>query len=157
MPFHGCIMRALPSRSVLSQSLFGPHCRNPGGNQLRSPPPPRTVPQHEKRYQLSSVVGKKLILFPLLGPGAEHDHSPERRTPPPPPPGSAAVFGRRRFVVTRGGIIINPPGVFSVRHPGCRNGNDSSKLGQHEKHTTSGGTLSRRRPLSLALSFEEGS
>ena len=60
-------------------------------------------------------------------------------------PGQLAFSTRRRSVVPRGGIIANPPDVFSVRQPGCRNGNASFKFGQRvavwpdfpqEKHTT---------------------
>ena len=61
-------------------------------------------------------------------------------------PDQAPFSARRRSVVPRGGIIANPPDVFSVRHPRCMNGNASSKFGQRiavwldfpqEKHTTS--------------------
>ena len=52
----------------------------------------------------------------------------------------------RRSVIICGGIIMNPPNVFSVCHPGCKNGNVPLKLVQrvavwpnfpHEKQTTS--------------------
>ena len=42
-------------------------------------------------------------------------------------PDQSPFSARLRFIATRGGIIINPPGVFSARHPGCINGNDSSR------------------------------
>ena len=61
-------------------------------------------------------------------------------------PDQLPFSARRRSVVTCGGIIENPPDVFSVRQPGCRNANASFKSGQRvavwsdfpqEKHTTS--------------------
>ena len=61
---------------------------------------------------------------------------------PDQPPFSA----RRRSIATRGWFIINPPGVFSARHPGCINRNESFSFGHRvaacpdvpqEKQTTS--------------------
>ena len=148
-PVSNIIMRTLPSKSVPSHGLFGPHCRNPGGDQLSPPPHPGQF------HSMSSVVGKHSVLSPLLDPGPNVTTDP-RGEPllPDQPPFSA----RRRSIATRGGIIINPPGVFSARHPGCINGNESFKFGHcvaaspdfpQEKHTMS------LQSLSLALSREE--
>ena len=61
-------------------------------------------------------------------------------------PDQPSFSARRRSVIACGGIIVTPPDVFSVRHPGCKNGNAPLKLGQrvtvcpnfpHEKQTTS--------------------
>ena len=40
-------------------------------------------------------------------------------------PDQTPFSARRRSIATCGGIIINPPDVFSARHPGCINGNES--------------------------------
>ena len=61
-------------------------------------------------------------------------------------PDQPQFSARRRSIATRGGIIIDPPGVFSARNPGCINGNESFKFGHRvaacpgflqEKQTTS--------------------
>ena len=37
----------------------------------------------------------------------------------------SSFSARRRSVIACGGIIVTPPGLFTVRHPGCNNGNVS--------------------------------
>ena len=80
--YSNIIMRTLPSRSVPSHSLSGLHCQNPEGDQLSPPPPPPPDSFHSmrKRHQLSSVVGKQLTLFPLLGPPTCPLHDCRRST-----------------------------------------------------------------------------
>ena len=77
----------------------------------------------------------------VLGPSV---HSDPRGGPSLPD--QLSFSARRWTVIPRGDTIVSSPDVFSVRHPGCKNGNASLKSGQrvaiwpnfpHEKQTTS--------------------
>ena len=119
------IMRTLPSMSVLSRSLFSPYCRTSRGNQRRFLPGLFNSQRNVIKYCPS--WGNSRYCSPSWVPGPSVNTDP-RGGPALPDQPSFSVC--RRSVVPRGGIIANPPGVFSVRHPGCRNGNASFKLGQ---------------------------
>ena len=136
--FH-IIMRTLPFRSVPQPESLRSTLSKPRRGPAEPPPPPRQFQSMRNVINCHPSGGnsRRCPPPPPLDPGAE-------REPllPDQPPFSA----RRRFIATRGGITINPPGVFSARHPSCINGNESFKFGHRvatcpdfpqEKQTTS--------------------
>ena len=121
--------------------LLGPHCRNPGGDQLSL--------TRGQFHRMRNVInchpswGNSRYCPPswIPGPNVATDPRGEPLLPDQPP-----FSAHRRSIATQGGIVIHPPSVFSARHPGCINVNESFKFGHrvaawpdfpHEKHTTS--------------------
>ena len=88
----------------------------------------RTVPQSEENViSCHPLWGNSRHCSPSWVPGPNMIPDP-RGSPPPPLSDQSPFSARRRSIVTRGGIIIKPPGVFSIRHPGCRNGKKLVKV-----------------------------
>ena len=127
--------------SVLSRSLSGLHCRTCRGDQRRFLSGLFDRHRNVMKYCPSSGISR--YCPPSWVPGPRVYTDPRGGPALPDQPSFSA---RRRSVIACGGIIVIPPDVFSVRHPGCRNGNAQLKSGQrvtvcpnlpHEKQTTS--------------------
>ena len=128
--------------SVLSRSLFSLNCRTSRGNQRRFLP--RLFNSHRNVIKYCPSWRISRYCSPSWVPGPSVNTDPRGGPALPDRPSFSA---RRRSVIPRGGIIVNPPDVFSVllRSPSW-NGNASFKSGQRvavwpdfpqEKQTTS--------------------
>ena len=119
-------MRTPQQRSVLSQSLSSLHCRTCMGDQRRFLS--GLFNRYNNVMNYYPLSGNSRSCPPSWVPGPSVNTDP-RGGPalPTRPPGSSVVFPRRRSVIVCGGIIVTPPDLFTVRHPGCRNGNVSLK------------------------------
>ena len=131
-------MRTLLNMSVLSQSLSSLCCRICMGDQRRF-----LFNRHNNiiKYYPSSGISRYCPLSLVPGPSFNTDPRGE-----PALPDHSSFSARRRSVIACGGIIVTPPDLFTICHPGCRNGNVSLKSGQritvcpdrpHEKRITS--------------------
>ena len=119
-------MRTLLNMSVLSQSLSSLYCRTCMGDQRRFLSGLFNRHKNVMKYYPSSGISR--YCPPSWVPGPSINTDPRGGPALPDHPSFSA---RRRSVIACGGIIVPPPDLFTVRHPGCRNGNVSLKSGQH--------------------------
>ena len=119
-------MRTPLQRSVLSQSLSSLYCRICMGDQRRFLSWLFNRYNNVMNYYPSS--GNRLSFTPSWVSGPSVNTDPRGGPVLPDHPSFAA---RRRSVNASYGNIIAPPGLSTIRHPGCWKGNVSLKSGQH--------------------------
>ena len=132
-------MRTLLNMSVLSQSLSSLCCLICMGDQRLS----GLFNRHNNVIKYYPSSGISQYCPPSWVPGSSVNTDPRGR---PALPDHSSFSARWWSVIACFGIIVTPPDLFTVRHPGCRNNNVSLKSGQrvtacpdhpHEKRITS--------------------
>ena len=104
--------------SVLSQNLSSLCCRICMGDQRRFLS--GLFNRHNNIISVRPLSGISRYCPPSWVPGPSFNTDPRGG---PALPDHSSFSARRRSVISCGGIILTPPGLFTDRHPGCRNGN----------------------------------